>query len=291
MKFVFPHFEDKNLDRWMMAPKHQVAVPVVQQGGVSRPNQDLALSEALQRFHIASCKTALSGATGASCSPTILLPPILMSSNANTWLSTRSHKRVNSNSSQFKSVVSANSNAEKDLSKWLVGSKKAKSLENLSEDFSKWLKKSVPAGSSESSLPGKRVEFPDIPLSAFRRVTLEDKVTSSAATSGSKNEKWLHNRLDKWLAVPTTTTNQFEVMDVEDEEEDDDDNLTNQWLLVERTILNNDPVRFGSGSSTSIESWLMSAAADRDPSIVVISDDEDEDDIKSGFSGNFANLK
>ena len=124
-------------------------------------------------------------------------------------------------------------------------------------DYSKWLKKSVPAGSSESSLPGKRVEFPDIPLSAFRRVTVKDEATPASATSGSiNNEKWLKNRLDKWLAVPTsTTTNQFEIMDVEDEEEEEDENLTNQWLLVERTILNNDPVRCGFGSSTSIESW------------------------------------
>ena len=126
-------------------------------------------------------------------------------------------------------------------------------------DYSKWLKKSVPAGSSESSLPGKRVEFPDIPLSAFRRVTVKDEVTPASATSGSSNEKWLKNRLDKWLAVPTTTTaaNQFEIMDVEEEEEEEDENLTNQWLLVERTILNNDPVRCGSGSSTSIESWYQ----------------------------------
>ena len=45
---------------------------MVQQGGVSRPNQDLALSEALQRFHIASCKTALSGAAGARLDFTFL---------------------------------------------------------------------------------------------------------------------------------------------------------------------------------------------------------------------------
>jgi hypothetical protein len=36
-------------------------------------------------------------------------------------------------------------------------------------DYGPWLRKSVPAGLMESSLPGKRVEFPDLPLSAFRR--------------------------------------------------------------------------------------------------------------------------
>ena len=47
MTLVFPHFEDKSLDRWMMVPKSGSSQ--VQPGGAS---QDLA--EALQRFHIAS---------------------------------------------------------------------------------------------------------------------------------------------------------------------------------------------------------------------------------------------
>jgi hypothetical protein len=69
MKFVFPHLEDKNLDRWVMKTKPTgVSTPTLKSnvtlsssssvGGTSRAGrQDLDLAEALQRFHIASCKT------------------------------------------------------------------------------------------------------------------------------------------------------------------------------------------------------------------------------------------
>ena len=52
--------------------------------------------------------------------PTILLPPILTSSNAATWLSTRGHKKLGS----VASIKSRISNDNEDLSKWLAGGKK-----------------------------------------------------------------------------------------------------------------------------------------------------------------------
>ena len=64
---------------------------------------------------------------------TILLPPILTSSNANTWLSTRSQKR-NVNSSVVSNVVSkVSKNDNEDLSKWLSGGRKQKTDDTLSE--------------------------------------------------------------------------------------------------------------------------------------------------------------
>jgi hypothetical protein len=150
-------------------------------------------------------------------------------------------------------------------------------------DFSKWLKKSVPAGSSLSSLPGKRVEFPDIPLSAFTHKT---ETASATAISSDSNDKWLAQHLEKWLCTPTSSQMQ-EAMDTGDEDEEVEESTINQWLLVERTV-KNEPVEPGHSSCGSIEEWLMAAASDREPSIVVISDD---DDVISGFSGDFANLR
>jgi hypothetical protein len=275
MKFVFPHFEEKNLDRWTMASRD----PPMLQGGVSRPSQDLVLAEALQRFHIASSKNQ-----SKSGSLTISLPPILLCSNANTWLSTRGPMRTTTSGSSVDKSTSCSSVAvdksnTNDLTKWLAGSS-TQTNDNISEDFSKWLKKSVPAGSSESSLPGKRVEFPDIPLSAFRRNNnhqSSSNETSSVKTE-SLNDKWLKNPHNKWLAAPTPTSSQ--PMDVE--EEDEDDLLANQWLLVERNIRQSEPMTSG-----SIEAWLMAAASVREPSIVVIPDDDEDDDFTSGFSVEF----
>jgi len=52
VKVVFPHFEDKSLDRWMAAPG-----PVQTVGGVRvGTSKEVDLSEALKRFHIASNK-------------------------------------------------------------------------------------------------------------------------------------------------------------------------------------------------------------------------------------------
>jgi hypothetical protein len=51
------------------------------------------------------------------------------------------------------------------------------------------------------------------------------------------------------------------------------------------------------GSRSSIEDWLLAAAGDREPSIVVIDDDDLDDSLdvddgnNSGFSGEFANRK
>ena len=142
----------------------------------------------------------------------------------------------------------------------------------------------MPAGSSLSSLPGKRVEFPDIPLSAFTC-----QATSSVKASESDSgDKLLSQRLDKWLSTPTSSQIQ-EAMDTGDEEEVDDLAGINQWLLVERAA-KSEPVGSGLGSCGSIEEWLMAAASDREPSIVIISEDE-TDDVISGFSGDFANLR
>ena len=157
-------------------------------------------------------------------------------------------------------------------------------------DFSKWLKKSVPAGSSLSSLPGKRVEFPDIPLSAFtRKATTPPPVKATTPVTGTtpeSNDKWLAQRFEKWLSAPTTSQIQ-EAMDTGDEEDEVPD--VNPWLLVERTV-KSEPVRSGSSSCGSIEEWLMAAASDREPSIVIISED-DNDDVISGFSGDFASFR
>ena len=49
---VFPHFDDKNLDRWMASPKSNPGI-----GGI-RTEADL--SEALKKFHITSCQAAAS---------------------------------------------------------------------------------------------------------------------------------------------------------------------------------------------------------------------------------------
>ena len=49
---VFPHFDDKNLDRWMASPKSNPG-----SGGI-RTEADL--SEALKKFHITSCQAAAS---------------------------------------------------------------------------------------------------------------------------------------------------------------------------------------------------------------------------------------
>lgn len=150
----------------------------------------------------------------------------------------------------------------------------------------------MPAGSSESSLPGKRVEFPDIPLSAFRRQSTISDISSNfdaksslkTSNSSPEHDKWLKNPNSKWLVVPTTSQS----MDVDEEEEEEDDDLMNQWLLVERNVskVETSPTGMTSGS---IEEWLLAAADDRDPSIVVI--DDEYDDVTSGFSGDFANFR
>ena len=167
-------------------------------------------------------------------------------------------------------------------------------------DFSKWLKKSVPAGSSESSLPGKRVEFPDIPLSAFRRpssiadisssigdisINTVDKSSLKTANS-SENDKWLKNPNSKWLVVPSTS--QTMDVDLDDDDEDEEEDLMNQWLLVDRNVRKPETAPSGM-TSGSIEDWLLAAADDREPSIVVI--DDEFDDVTSGFSGDFGNFR
>lgn len=53
VKVVFPHFEDKNLDRWMAAPRPVQSVVGIRSGDA----KELDLSEALKRFHIASIKS------------------------------------------------------------------------------------------------------------------------------------------------------------------------------------------------------------------------------------------
>lgn len=288
MMVVFPHFEDKNLELWMARPRS------VQNGGGARTDdtnvREVDLSEALKNFHIASRQVAANSNGGA---PTILLPPILTSSNSATWLSTRGHKKLNSTSAKV------SNNNDNDLSKWLAGGNKKSGVLSAAADYSKWLKKTVPTGSCQSSLPGIRVEFPEIPLSAFRRPETE-RASTMSSTSGSSSdiEKWLqrpgsrnNNNKDedrnKWLFVSDAA------MDVDND--DDDDGLA-QWLLVGKSERQVDPVRSGlcSGSSDSkIEEWLLAAAADRDPSIVVIDDENDfDDDVTSGsgYFGTFSNF-
>ncbi len=56
MMVVLPHFDDKNLDRWMAKPR-----PVQNGGGLPTGdnfNQAVDLSEALKNFHIASRQAA-----------------------------------------------------------------------------------------------------------------------------------------------------------------------------------------------------------------------------------------
>ena len=67
-----------------------------------------------------------------SGSLTILLPPILTSSNANTWLSTRCQKRLNSSIASTADVKSRKNDNE-DLSKWLSGGRKQKNEDPLAE--------------------------------------------------------------------------------------------------------------------------------------------------------------
>ena len=138
-------------------------------------------------------------------------------------------------------------------------------------------------------MPGKRVEFPEIPLSAFtRKATTPPPVkattTPVTATTPESKDNWLAQGFEKWLSTPTTSQIQ-EAMDTGDEEYEVPD--VNPWLLVERTV-KSEPVR--SGSCGSIEEWLMAAASDREPSIVIISEDE-TDDVISGFSGDFASFR
>ena len=65
----------------------------------------------------------------SSGSPKVLLPPILMSSNSNTWLSTRCHvKRLGSSP-----IQTSNSNASEDLSKWLAVAHNSQTVDNLSQ--------------------------------------------------------------------------------------------------------------------------------------------------------------
>lgn len=100
----------------------------------------------------------------------------------------------------------------------------------------------------------------------------------------------------KWLLVSKTSSASMDV----DDDDDDDDNELAQWLLVDRSGSQKDSAKTGPSlvtSNSKIEEWLLAAAADREPSIVVLDNDDEEEDyddfeLASGseFSGKFSNF-
>jgi hypothetical protein len=55
LKIAIPYFDDVSLDRWMMS-----TAAAAEAGGVRLCPPELALAEALQKFHIASCQASRS---------------------------------------------------------------------------------------------------------------------------------------------------------------------------------------------------------------------------------------
>lgn len=262
MKVNIPYFDDNSLDRWILAPKEQGKVQKVSKD----PAQDLA--EILKRFHIDSCKA--SPTSGQS--PKVVFPDVFTTSQTNDWLSSPSHKK-------FKS----SNHTSEDLSKWLVGSIKKETVTKTTTDYDKWLIKSAPSASVESSLPGIRVEFRMLPLSAFMSQN-ENRIDDVTATSRRHNSPARERNYNQWLAAPSQSSLPMET------EEDDESNLLSQWLLVDGSRKNEVVVGSSNYPGTSVEEWLMAAASDREPSIVLISDDE-SDDVLSRISSDFGNSK
>lgn len=114
------------------------------------------------------------------------------------------------------------------------------------------------------------------------------EVKSNDVNKSDNNNDDVEDDKNKWLLVTSAAvaTSSMDVDSDGDDVDNDDDELT-QWLLIGRSPSRKEPVKSDIASVSSkgsIEAWLMSATADREPSIVVIDEDFNTD---SEFDADF----